>query len=580
MGALQRIDATPDDAGSFGALDPRNAWQAAPSPVGGDFARTEILGLLDTQAQQHPLNHALAVATGGQWRGLTYSQLARRVRWMADDLGARFPRGGQPIAILAESGPAWGIAALAVLASRNVLVPLDTSADVDTLAIMLNQVAPAVVLTSIRYEDTVRRLTLSGAPVGVTICLGDPFVHVDIPLPCELEQSALDRSTGSATNAPAVMAFTSGTTGEPKAVELSFESLLFEVRALTRDFALRPSDRLLSVLPMHHMLEFTAGFLCPLWCGAEIYYLQSLLPEDALREIRACGISRMVVVPAWLSLLKRQVEHRVPWDQTTAQERSSWKRTAARSRARQALGPDLEHFVCGGAPLAAETAEFFDELGVPVLQGYGLTETGPVVSTNTTRQSRRGSVGRPLPGTEARIATDGEILVRGPHVASRYHVAWDVPAPVADDDGWLHTGDLGHFDEDGFLYVTGRSKSTIVLASGKNVQPEEVEACLEGRTEIDDVGVVGLKDGSPDGAEEICAVVTASSAFAERCRTPGDSLARALRRVVDETTRSLAAFKRPKHVVVSRRALPRTATGKLRRAALTDWASSQMDGES
>jgi long-subunit acyl-CoA synthetase (AMP-forming) len=202
------------------------------------------------------------------------------------------------------------------------------------------------------------------------------------------------------------------------------------------------------------MLEFTAGFLCPLWSGAQIHYSRSLLPDDAIGRIRALGITRVVAVPAWLALLKRALEgyarHGNPRTGST---------TELRNHARTALGGDFEHFVCGGAPLADDVADFFETAGVPVTQGYGLSETGPLVSTNTRVGFRRGSVGRPLSGTEIHFSDAGEILVRGPHVAGRYRSDSGPGESVADSEGWFHTGDLGHVDADGFLYVTGRIKT-------------------------------------------------------------------------------------------------------------------------
>ena len=517
--------------------------------------RQVVLSLLDEHAQQHPLNRALAVLKDGHWQALTYLQLAQRVRALAARFTGLLPDGGEAIAILSESGPAWGTVALATLASRNVLVLLDTYAEPHELTAMIQRARPRILFASPVQMERAFEATADGALVGEILCLGASALDVD---PADPGAKPLDASacTGdSPAPPPAVMAFTSGTSGAPKAVEISFDSLLFQMCALTRCFALRPSDRLLSLLPMHHMLEFTAGFLCPLWCGAQVHYLDSLLPGDALREIRSLGITRMITVPAWLSLLMRELKHH-----------------PTRPSARQAFGRDFEHFVCGGAALADDIREYFDHLSAPVLQGYGLTETGPVVSTNTAKESRSGSVGKPLSGTEASIAENGEILVRGPHVAARYRLDGDVTEPVSDSEGWFHTGDLGCFDSNGFLYITGRAKSTIVLASGKNVQPEEVEACLEERAEVAEVAVLGLSDPRTRRGEEICAIVVPSQTFSENCQSAGEDAQQALRCMVTEAACVLAPHKRPKRIVVRPDALPRTAAGKLKRAMLAEWA--------
>ena len=534
----------------------------------GECPGQGVLALLEEHAQHHPLNRALVMLDGRHTRAVTYVELAQRVKRLAGWLSARFPDGGEPIAVLSASSPDWGIVALATIASRNVLVPLDVSMESDALTATLRRVAPAITFSSTACYDIARALAADGAPVGEILCMDD--AHLDATLPQAIAASG--SRVGKPAAGTAVMAFTSGTTATPKAVEISFDNLLFQIRALTRCFALRPSDRLLSLLPMHHMLEFTTGFLCPLWSGAQVHYLHSLLPDEALTRIRALGITRVVTVPAWLALLKRALERNARDGNTHTPST-----TALRDHARRALGADFEHFVCGGAPLADHVADFFETVGAPVIQGYGLTETGPVVSTNTRSGFRRGSVGRPLAGTETGISDTGEILVRGPHVASRYRLDTGPEESVADDKGWFHTGDLGHVDADGFLYVTGRIKSTIVLASGKNVQPEEIEAHLQACDAIAECCAIALGDGNAARGEEIGLVAVPTQDFLDACERTADHVTQTLQRHVRESLASLAAHKRPRSVIVRDHPLPRTTTGKLRRAELTEWARAQTE---
>ncbi len=539
----------------------------------GECPRQSVLALLEEHAQRHPLNRALVMLDGEKTRAVTYVELAQRVKGVAAWLTARFPEGGESIAILSESSPAWGIVALATIASRNVLVPLDTSLEREALGKTLYSVRPGILFASQSSFEVVKGLVDEGATVGEALCLDDS--RINVPLPDPLPEAPVSRSI-KPTPGTALMAFTSGTTAAPKAVEIGFDNLLFQIRALTRRFSLRPSDRLLSLLPMHHMFEFTVGFLCPLWAGAQIHYLHSLLPDDALDEIRGLGITRVVTVPAWLGLLKRTLEHGAG-DGTASPSRQ-------RARARESFGNDFEHFVSGGAPLADELADFYDAVGAPVVQGYGLTETGPVVATNAMGNIRRGSVGRLLDGTETTITADGEILVRGPQVASFYRLDTGAAKSVSDDKGWFHTGDRGHTDGDGFLHVTGRIKSTIVLASGKNVEPEEIEACLQDCDAVSEAGVVGLVDGPIDGpidgvsggnsvsGEEICLVAVPAQAFRDACTEPDGDVEQALLGRIRDALACLAPHKRPSRVILRDQPLPRTTTGKVRRPALTEWA--------
>ena len=540
--------------------------------VSGECPGQSVLALLEEHAQHHPLNRALVMLNGQHTRAVTYVQLAQRVKRLAAWLSARFPEGGEPVAILSASSPAWGIVALATIASRNVLVPLDPCMEPGALAATLRRVRPAILFSSAACSGLASRLAAGGSPTGENRYMDES--HVDVTL-AQATPSAAVTSANKPTPGTALLAFTSGTTATPKAVEISFDNLLFQIRALTACFALRPSDRLLSLLPMHHMLEFTAGFLCPLWSGAQIHYLHSLLPDDALGRIRALGITRVVTVPAWLSLLKRALESNgrkgISCTPST---------TELRNHARRALGSDFEHFVCGGAPLADDVADFFETVGAPVVQGYGLTETGPVVSTNTRIGCRRGSVGRPLSGTETRFSEAGEILVRGPHVAGRYRLDTGAEENVADSKGWFHTGDLGHADADGFLFVTGRIKTTMVLASGKNVQPEEIETSLQACDAIAESCALALDNGNSARGEEICLVAVPSAGFVDACQAAGDDVEQTLQRRVHDALASVAAHKRPRRVILREQALPRTATGKLRRAELAEWARTRVEPRS
>lgn len=355
MSALQPI-ASPISGtvpgGPLGALRPRRLRHVKAT---GECPRRTVLALLEEHAQHHPLNRALVMLDGGRAGAVSYVELAQRVKHLAAWLSARFPQGGECIAILSESSPAWGIVALATLASRNVLVPLDTAMEPEALGAALRRAGPAMLFSSASCYQVANKLAGDGAPTGEIVCLDESRLDVTVP---QTTMATARASAYKPTAGTAMMAFTSGTTATPKAVEISFDSLLFQIRTLTTCFALRPSDRLLSLLPMHHMLEFTAGFLCPLWSGAQIHYLHSLLPDDALERIRTLGITRVVTVPAWLALLKRTLE-RSARNGGAGTSRSSRLRT----HVRRALGGEFEHFVSGGAPLADDVAEFFDTAG-------------------------------------------------------------------------------------------------------------------------------------------------------------------------------------------------------------------------
>jgi len=228
----------------------------------------------------------------------------------------------------------------------------------------------------------------------------------------------------------------------------------------------------------------------------------------------------------------------------------------------RAFGGSLRALYSGGAALDVDVARGFERMGLRIFEGYGLSETSPVIATNTPAAYRVGSVGRPLPGVEVRISADGEIQTRGPHVMRGYLDRPDLTAAVLDADGWLRTGDLGRVDDDGFLHVTGRAKDVIVLGGGKKVYPDEVEQVLAQSPRFAEVCVLGV--AARHGNEEVCAVVVPAAAD----EVDADA-------AVQAALESLAAFKRPTRVVVRREPIPRTTTRKAKRAVLARWVADQ-----
>jgi long-chain acyl-CoA synthetase len=385
---------------------------------------------------------------------------------------------------------------------------------------------------------------------------------------------------------PAVICYTSGTTGRPKGVTISHGALQAQIRALRSVMGNDHRTRVVSLLPPSHLFELTAGTLAVLAGGGSVIRGAAPTPESVVAAMAAARPRTMVVVPLFLGALRaaigREVTRLGPVRGVVMKGLLALAGRVGSRRLRRWLcrpllrrfGGRLEYFVSGGAPLDPEVAEFFDALGVPVLQGYGLTEASPVVATNRPGDNRPGSVGRPLPGTEVRIADDGEIRVRGPQLMLGY---WRDPAATraaVDSEGWLRTGDVGRLDDDGYLYVEGRSGHRIVLACGEKVQPEEVETVILRSGLVAECGVIGRPSRLPlhRGSDEVCAVVVPAAGVAT-----DDRCAERLRLEVSRCCAELAAYKRPTRVIVRDEALPTTATRKLRRAELAAWLDARPE---
>ena len=231
----------------------------------------------------------------------------------------------------------------------------------------------------------------------------------------------------------------------------------------------------------------------------------------------------------------------------------------------------MECFICGGAPLEDNVAEFFNRIGVPVFQGYGLTETSPTISTNRYGHNKIGTVGQPLPSVMVKIADNGEILATGPNIMQGYYNKPEMTSEVIDEDGWFHTGDIGEIDKDGFIKITGRIKNMIVLGGGKKIFPEEVEAVLETSELIKEVCVMSLliKSGNKAGTEEVGAIIVPCDDLLNKS---DEELSKILDAEVKKLSEAnLAPYKIPTVVVIHRDELPKTSTRKVKRKDLKEW---------
>src|SRR2546427_9434748 len=285
----------------------------------------------------------------------------------------------------------------------------------------------------------------------------------------------------------AEVVFTSGTTGEPKGAMLSHGNVLSNAIAATQIFPIGPQQRLLSFLPLSHMFEQLGGFFCVLLAGASVIYPTSRQPAVVRRTFKERKVSMVLITPAVVKSLMLAIER-----SAEAQGRSELfeklRRVARRlpmalrrvvffSVHRQ-FGGCFRYIVSGGAALDPALGHSWRELGIDVLQGYGTTECSPALTFNRVDLNRLGSVGTPIPGVEVKVAADGEVIARGPNVFKGYWENEEATRAVIDKDGWYHTGDLGEFDKDGFLWLRGRKKDMIVLADGTNVYPEDIENAL------------------------------------------------------------------------------------------------------
>jgi long-chain acyl-CoA synthetase len=462
--------------------------------------------------EEHDRANALLTKVDGTYQPLSHRTLADRVRHVAFGLRALGVTSSDRVAILAENSPAWAIADYACLLSGIADVPIYPTLPAEQIAYILRDSGAVAVFASTEEQAAKVRSVRADLPALRHVIVFDE----NAARGGEIRIAALE-AKGAASMTPedaarlrasalaiapdqvATIIYTSGTTGEPKGAMLTHGNIASNVSAVIDLLPMGPEDSSLSFLPLSHILERMVDYLM-FAAGVSIAYVESM--DTIARNMQEVRPTIVVAVPRIYEKINARVTdtamraggakraiflwaQRVgdKWTTVTLEGRRPGPLLALQhavadklvfSKVRAAVGGRLRYFVSGGAPLAVEINRFFFAAGLQILEGYGLTETSPVIAVNTPKRFTIGTVGAPIPGVEVKIADDGEILTRGPHVMKGYFNHPDATAAVIDGDGWFHTGDIGTL-EDGLLRITDRKKDIIVTAGGKNIAPQPIE---------------------------------------------------------------------------------------------------------
>ena len=559
--------------------------------------------MADFARQQYGEAPFLLRWTASGWHATSFAQAARAMHAFGALLEREGVRPGDRVGLQSENRPEWGLAYLAILEAGAVVVPLDALLREQEVGELLSTCSATHCVVSARQLDVVRRARDARVP-GLRLVSLDPVEG--LPSWDEGAASAADAAAREPRTNPqglAVLLFTSGTTGQAKGVMLSHANLLHNVETVARTFEFGPADRMLSVLPLHHTFESTAGFLCPLRVGASVAYARGLKSNELREDLRTSGATILLGVPLLyeklLNAIRRGIDEAPLVRRLAARtllgiaRLARWTTGARLGRPlmralRERAGLDkLRMFVSGAAALPPDVFWGFIDLGWPVVEGYGLTECAPIVAANQPRRPLPGAVGWPLPGVEVRIDHPeadgtGEILVRGPNVMLGYFAN---PAATAEvmREGWFCTGDLGRWTKDGRVRITGRLKNMIATAAGKKIYPEEVEVHLANCPHILEVVVTGGRDARGEREEVHAHVFPDIKSLEALARASGracddDFVETTLRREVEARCQLLAPYKRVKRVIVRRQEFPKTTTGKIRRLDLGAEASEKRVG--
>lgn len=519
-----------------------------------------------------------AVGFSGEDAYLTYAQLGEKVKECARCLETI--KAGETVGLLSENRPEWGKAYFGILAAGGTVVPFDSLLKEDELRQIFIDSGIHRIFVSHKFIALAESIIASlDRRIEIIDLENIPVVDTGEFIPRYSENP----------HGPAVIIFTSGTTGRAKQVILTHANILSDIDSIKKCVRFDPGDRFLSVLPLHHTFEATAGFLLALLSGCAIYYVRELNSREIMTGFQRHKISYFISVPLILEKLyhgilgavkKAPLTKRVLFTFMNKSARAIYSMTGknagvklfASLREKAGLS-SLKLIVSGGAPLPIEVAKGFGMLGFTMLEGYGLTETSPVLSVNLPGKIKFGSVGQPLPRVELKIDSPdehgiGEILAKGPMVTLGYKENPEATAELFDGE-WMRTGDMGYIDDEGYLFIKGREKNLIVSAAGKNIYPEEIEAQLLNSDFILEAMVYGHQ--AANGREEVAAIVYPDYELLgmELEKKPeavtGDDCKTIIGRDIKDICGRMADFKRVKHITYTREELAKTSTRKIKR---------------
>jgi long-chain acyl-CoA synthetase len=513
---------------------------------------------------------AFIIKEGASRRPLSYFEFNELIRKITVDLKNRYPQPGFKIGLLGENRMEWCALAIAIWSAGGVLVPLMHIATDQEIKNVIDaaRLDGLFISPKLGKKDTYglkNVFSMDMAPnrgQGPRPSLGDLIAEFKVP---SKEKETPQRGGDDL----AILIFTSGTTGNPKGVMLTHKNIITNLQDTFHVIPTTKDDRAISVLPLSHLFELVAGFCICHLKGICIAYPDSLKPEDVLGEMKAHRATILVAVPLFFEIIDRAIADRM--SQLPSGTRKALAVLGNLTKIAPFLGPivfkkvhqifggHVRLFATGGAKINPEIILRFERLGIHFLQGYGLTETSPIITFTPLGSDKFASVGIPVKSIQLKII-DGEICVSGPSVFKGY---FNNPEATADviKEGWFHTGDLGEVDDGGFVYITGRKKDVIVTANGKNIYPEELEEALKTSPLFSEIAILGLDSGR---GEEVHAVAVPSPA------APQDPIIQrqVLWGEIERIGENFSDYKRVKGMTISHVDLPKTATKKVRKHIL------------
>ena len=523
------------------------------------------------------------------FKEITHKQFRDEINYLGTkliDMGLKNKR----IAVIGENCYEWGVSYLAVVTGTGIVVPLDKSLPENEIRSLIERSEVEAIFYTDKYDEIMEKIKLeNNTKLKFFISMSNEENKNDIYSTKVLKEEGKellengDKRFIDATidaNSMGIMLFTSGTTAMSKAVMLSHNNIVSNLFDITSVIKLVPEDKMLSFLPLHHTFESTVGFLYPISCGCSIYFCEGI--RHIGENIKEYNISAMISVPALFEGMFKQVKR-------TIQKQGKWEkvqkgikisrfllkfgidiRQKIFKEIHEAIGPNLRLLVAGGAAMDPETEQAFNDLGFCLYQGYGLTETSPVVAAEDDKFRKVGSIGKAFPSLDVKIDSPnedgiGELMVKGPTVMLGYYENSEATKEVIEKDGYFHTGDLAKIDKEGYIFITGRKKFVIVLKNGKNIFPEELEVLVNKIDGVKESFVYGKPED--DGDYKICVkIVYDKETMKEKFKAEDEkTIKEILWNEVKRINKQMPAYKYIRDLIITDKELIKTTTQKIKR---------------
>lgn len=515
---------------------------------------------------EFPEKVALQIKKGSQWQKYTYKEIEASALKVGAFLIKEGLSKGKFAALILENRPEWAIIYLGITAAGLVCVPLDPQLTEQEIGNLLNDCGAEVVFVSrsVFEEKNIHRLR----PALKKIVILDLDTENDGLLSFAKISAAAPEDAAWPQVLPqdiASLIYTSGTTASPKGVLLSHYNLCSDSLSIEKLNLILSSDNFLSLLPLYHTYAFMVTLLAPLFSGARVTYCASFKPEELTQIMNEAGATILVGVPQFFSLIHKAVFDKIK----NIPSLFIWVVLPfIKDKVRKHFGRSLRLLVSGGARLDPKIARDLSRLGFKLIEGYGLTETSPVVTFNPLDRIKFGSVGRPIPNVEIKIEQPdksgiGEVLIKGPNVMQGYFKQPELTAEAI-KEGWFYSGDLGYIDKEGYLFLVGRKKDVIVLSSGKNIYPEELEEYYSASPYIKEICVLSSTEERFGRAREFLYAVIVADLEYFRLKNE-TNIREKIRWELENLSKNLPSYKHVMGFTITKEELPRTRLKKIKR---------------